>query len=146
MDNQEFDYTKVPKSYVHCLHEACTCHDKCLRFLAAKYAPGEAETYRCVNPNAVPADGTPCPFYASAERVRMAWGTSRLLDSLPYATALAVNRAVRALYPRTTYHRIRHHEQPILPEVQKKIEAIFARYGVETPPQYDCVTEEFRFD
>lgn len=141
-----FDYTRVPARYVHCFIDTCPRAGECLRRLTAKHIPADIPAVQAVNP-ASPQTGTEqCPHYQTLQKVTYAWGVAHLLDDLPYPTAVSINRAVRQLWPRTSYQRMARHERPIPPEQQRKIAAILVRYGIDTPPRYDYTTEEYNFE
>lgn len=142
---EAFDSKKVPARFVYCANENCPVGAVCLRRLAYTHVSKELATIHCVNLAALPADSATCPHFLPAIKVKMAWGTSHLLEGLPYEKALAINREVRALYPHTTFQRIRRQEKPITPQKQRQIDAIFQYYGIRTSPQYDRITEEYDF-
>ena len=99
---EEFDSKKVPARFVYCANENCPVGAVCLRRLAYTHVSKELATIHCVNLAALPADSATCPHFLPAIKVKMAWGTSRLLEGLPYEKALAINRDYPA--PRETHH------------------------------------------
>ena len=141
----DFDYAKVPYDYVHCFHHQCPRAAECLRHLAGLNIPADVPTVRCVSPSAWPEDAAKCPHYRTTQKVTLAWGASHMAEEVPYKQAVAIRHAVRRLWPKTTYFRINHHERPITPDMQRKIDRIFARLAPEAHPRYDCLTEEYDF-
>ena len=141
----DFDYTKVPNGYVHCFHHDCPRASECLRHLTGLNIPADVQTVRCVSPSAWPTAADKCPHYRSVQKVTLAWGTSHMAEEVPYKQAIAIRRAIRRLWPKTTFFRISHHERPITPDMQEMIARIFARKAPDAQPRYDYLTEEYDF-
>ena len=141
----DFDYSKVPSDYIHCFNHQCPRAAQCLRHLAGQYVPAGVPVVRCVNPSACSGDAGKCPYYCTTQKVTLAWGLKNLAEDVPYQQAIAIRRAVRRLWPHTSYARMQHHERPILPERQEEIERIFAKYAPGKHATYDYLTEEYDF-
>ena len=142
MDNG-FDYGLVPPKYAHCFNEACPYGKHCLRRLAAVHAPAGVEFVTCLNPAASPMGDTRCRHFRPADKIRLAWGVSRLCNEVPYGIARGLMTRVRHSFSKPTYYRILHQERPLSVEEQEKIAALFLREGVETAPLYDHYTENY---
>ena len=138
-------YELAPSGYSLCLRPECASAHSCLRHLAGLNIPADVPTVRCVSPSAWPEDAAKCPHYRTTQKVTLAWGASHMAEEVPYKQAVAIRNAVRRLWPKTTYFRISHHERPITPDMQRKIDRIFARLAPEAHPRYDCLTEEYDF-
>ena len=140
-----FDYTKVPSDYIHCFNHQCPRAAQCLRHLTGLNVPANVPIVRCLNPAAWPGEGKQCAYYCTTQKVTLAWGIKHLAEDVPYQQAIAIRRAVRRLWPHTSYARMQHHERPILPERQEEIERIFAKYAPGKHATYDYLTEEYDF-
>lgn len=142
---ETFDYARVPYDYTHCFNHDCPRAAECLRHLAGQHIPPSVRTVRCVSPSAWPAGDGACDSYQVAHKVTLAWGLSRLTQGVPYPQDKAIQRAVRQLWPHSSYARIRHLERPIQPDMQRKIESIFALYAPGARPTYESLTETYDF-
>ena len=49
-DTTTFDYTRVPRTFVHCFNNSCPRSAECLRHLAAENIPAEVRYVNIVNP------------------------------------------------------------------------------------------------
>lgn len=144
--SNNFDYTRVPFHYVHCLNQDCPRGGSCLRRLVALHIPKEVPAVMTVNPTLYPKDANRCRYFRSSEKRRYAWGISTLFDDIPYKQALMLKREIRDVYPKTTYYRILHQERPLSPEEQAGIAHIFTKNGVATAPAFNRYTEEYDWD
>lgn len=142
-----FDYAQVPFGYTHCFAaKGCPHATDCLRHLAAQAAPATVVTLHCINPAALPADKEQCPYYRPMRKITLAWGLVHLTDDVPYQQAMSIRSAVRGLWGRTTYYRVRSQERPITPDMQQRIATIFANHGITTvQPRYDRLSEAIDF-
>lgn len=140
------NYQSVPFNYVHCFHRECPRAKECLRHLVALNAPQSVTYIHTLNPAAYPKNPDRCPHFKPSAKVRLAWGLTGFYDNIPYRTAIALRRAIRAIYPKTTYYRLLNSERAISPKEQEKIAEIFVQFGITTPPTYDSYTEDYNWE
>lgn len=145
MTTRHFDYREVPYEFSHCFNHSCPRAAECLRHVAATYATNEVYFIKVVNPAAYPINPAKCPFFLHSERIRLAWGFSKLYDHIPYATAVKIRQAMRLQFARSTYYRMQNQERPVSPSEQETIAHIFAKNGITAPPEFDRYTYAYNW-
>ena len=131
------------RGYTMCLNAACPDRERCLRALLVDQIPAEQATIRVVSPAQYPASGERCPHLRPAQKVRIAWGMSRMFDDMTRLTAPRVRSAVVGHFGRNGFYRARRGDRPILPADQQAIKRIFLAHGIEADPVYDGFTEDY---
>ena len=97
-DTTTFDYTRVPRTFVHCFNNSCPRSAECLRHLAAENIPAEVRYVNIVNPRNIPAEGE-CPHFMPIIKVRIAWGVKELFDHVPHKEAVAMRKGGGGGFP-----------------------------------------------
>lgn len=143
--NEDFDYSHAPKAFIHCYHSQCRQAGHCLRRLAALHVPADVVCVSALSPNALPADGTGCPHFLSAEKVRIAWGIYGMFDNLPLKAARAIRKTLILHFSKTRFYRLQRKESYLTPAEQDYIRRVFRRYGVAEEPVYEFYTEEYQW-
>ena len=92
-----FDYGAVPYNFAHCFNDRCPKGEKCLRHLVAVHSTDLHSIISVVNPKCVPEEGNTCPFYKPVRKIRVAWGVTHLLDTVPHREEY-VARAFRSCH------------------------------------------------
>lgn len=141
--NDEFDYSKVPHGFVHCLQSQCPQAAACLRRLAAANAPRTLPAVQAVNPLSLPGDLAKCPYCLPVRKVRIAWGIKGILNRLPFEDARAIRRILIEHFTKTRFYRMQRKESCLLPDEQEYVRRLFLRYGVTEEPAYEYYTEEY---
>lgn len=134
-----FDYNQVPHDFVHCFNAQCPRAEECLRQLAGRNVQPSAMILRVVNPVMCPDAEGGFPQFRPIRKVRMAWGVREAIGRMPYKEGQYVVKALNRMYTKVTLNRITTHQRPLSPEEQKRIEALFARYGVTDGNVFDRV-------
>lgn len=142
MEN-DFDYKLIPAGFIHCFNARCPEAGGCLRHVAARYSAEAGRYIQVVNPACFPAGDTPCPDFKSAQKVRVAWGITNLLEKVPYRTARHLRKVMIFHFTKTLYYRYYRKEYGISPEAQLYIRKLFRQHGVQEEPVFDSYTEEY---
>lgn len=136
---ESFDYNQVPTYFVHCFNARCPRAGECLRQLAARHVTAVRPTLQVVNPAVWPAGDGACGQFHAIRQVRMAWGVRQAIGRMPYNEGRLVVKALNRMYTKVTLSRITNHERPLPPDEQKRIEALFASYGMTDGQVFDRV-------
>lgn len=136
---ENFDYNQVPGYFIHCFNAACPRAGECLRQLAARHVSAVRPVVQAVSPAVWPeGDGT-CGQFHPIRKIRLAWGVRRAIGRMPYNEGRLVVKALNRMYTKVTLNRITTHERALPPDEQRRIEALFARYGVTDGEVFDRV-------
>lgn len=139
----DFDYTLIPYGFTHCFNSRCPRAAGCLRQIAARYSTHAQRHIQVVNPAYYPVGDAPCPDFKSAEKIRVAWGITNLLEKVPYRTARHLRKIMIFHFTKTLYYRFFRKEYGISPEAQLYIRQLFLQHGVQEEPVFDSYTEEY---
>lgn len=138
----KFHTTNAPSaSFLYCLNDSCPRCATCLRCLAAHEVPAEVQSMKVVNPAAIPADTMLCPFFKEHSTLRLAWGFSTLLESLPVSAARQLAESLQERWNRTAYYRLRKGEQALTPTEQQDVADALREMGIDKEPVFDRYTE-----
>ena len=140
---KDFNYQTVPSSFAHCFNAECPQSATCLRALAAQHCASGVCFISTVNPNFYPKAGETCPYFKPNQKVRMAWGISRLFDAIPYRRATEMRRMLIGHFNKSHYYRVYRKEAPLTPADQQYISRLFKRDGIMEDPVFDLYTEEY---
>ena len=136
---ETFDYSQVPSYFIHCFNAQCPRAEKCLRQLAARYVTALRPVVQAVSPAVWEAEGNPCAYFRPIRCVRIAWGVRQAIGRMPYKEGQSVVKALNRIFTKATLNRITTCQRPLSPEEQKRIEALFASYGVTDGNVFDRV-------
>lgn len=142
MEN-DFDYKLVPSGFIHCFNSQCPQADSCLRHLAAKHSAAGSQFIVIVNPAHFPAEGNKCSNFLPKEKVRIAWGITRLLDDIPYRIARQMRKMMVSHFTKSLYYRYYRKEYGISPDGQRYIRELFRKQGIKEEPVFDSYTEDY---
>ncbi|WP_294630152.1 DUF6078 family protein [uncultured Bacteroides sp.] len=140
---EEAGSQSVPYNFVRCFNEQCPQASKCLRHIAAQNKTTDCFYISIVNPTHYPAAGEPCPYFKSANKIRMAWGMKRMLDRIPYEDAVSIRAQMIRRYGKTGYYRLYRGERGLMPKDQEYIRQLFRNKGIKDEPVYQSYTEEY---
>lgn len=143
-DTTTFDYTRVPRTFVHCFNNGCPRSAECLRHLAAENIPAEVRYVNIVNPRNIPAEGE-CPHFMPIIKVRIAWGVKELFDHIPHKEAVAMRKEVIAHFGKTHYYRMQRKEYSIKPDEQEYLRRVFRKHHVEEEPAFEYYTDDYQW-
>ena len=126
MDEKEllkkaFEYGNVPSLITYCFTEPCPMKDKCIHYLSGLYKNEKTDRGDAIFPNAL-KNGN-CKYFAPLRVVKMAWGF---------------------LGSKGQYYRYKLGQLKLLPEQQKYIKQLFARYGYKDV-EFEHFSEEIDF-
>ncbi len=134
-----FDYSRVPSYFIHCFNAQCPRAGECLRQLAARHVTALRPVVQAVSPAVWEAEGNPCAYFRPIRCVRIAWGVRQAIGRMPYKEGQSVVKALNRIFTKATLNRITTCQRPLSPEEQKRIEALFASYGVTDGNVFDRV-------
>lgn len=140
-------HSSIPRTFAHCLAEACPRKSQCLRWKAYELLPDNLqERILCINPKSVPTpQGVDCPHFVKMELQRYAKGMKRILDNVPHTNAMELKREMLEYFGRNGYYRSRSGERLITPEEQKEIRAMFVSRGLSGEIPFDEYVEQYQF-
>lgn len=133
------DYGQVPSYFVHCFNAACPRAGECLRQLAGRHVDASRAVVQAVSPAVWPAGGGACEWFKPMRLVRRAWGVREAIGRMPYRDGRLVVKALNQMYAKATLNRISNHLLPLDEVQQRRIETLFARYGVTGERVFDRV-------
>lgn len=140
-----FNYGAVPYNFAHCFNDRCPKGEKCLRHLVAVHSTDLHSIISVVNPKCVPEEVNACPFYKPVRKIRVAWGVTHLLDTVPHRDAVSLKNMLLGHFGRAMYYRFYRKEKYIAPEQQEYICRLFRQKGITEEPVFDSYTEEFEW-
>lgn len=143
--NDEFNYKSVPSGFAHCLQNKCSKAGKCLRNIAAQNVTTEYPYMTIVKPVCIPADGEQCPYFRPAEKIRVAWGVTRIFDNVPHKDATELKNRIIGHFGRSRYYRFYRKEYCITPEDQALIRKLFRQKGFQEEVSFDAYSEEYKW-
>lgn len=130
-------YSDVPTGYEHCLSQHCPKAETCLHRIAALCAADAGvETFTIYNPATLNEEGC-CKHYRCSSPILVKRGMSTFFDAMPHKASIGLRRTLEVHYGHTQFHRIRHGELDITPQMQAYIQRQMTELGIETPPAYD---------
>jgi len=130
-------YSDVPAGYEHCLSQHCPKAETCLHRIAAqRAADADVESFTAYNPATLGEDGS-CKHYRSSSPIQVKRGMSTFFDALPHKASIGLRRTLEVHYGHTQFHRIRHGQLDITPQMQAYIQHQLTELGIESSPAYD---------
>ncbi len=142
---EELNFAEAPYEYALCLNRQCPKAGHCFRQLLENIAPTNLEYWRVISPKHQADITGECPYYRPYGKMRYAKGFITALNSLPYKTMQSVVSQLMAHFGRRSYYRARKGERLLSYDEQQYIQAVFRKYGVETPIQFDGYEEDFNW-
>ncbi len=133
-----------PNNYLMCQNAHCSCAKNCLHYIAYENLDDTTDSLDMLNPKKF-NKSEKCMYFKPSEKVKVAWGLTKLLSMLPYESAKAIRKALISRFSKTRYYRYYRSELPIYPAAQKVIETVFQKYNITTPPVYDRFSEEYEW-
>ena len=130
MDEKEllkkaFEYGNVPSLITYCFTEPCPMKDKCIHYLSGLYKNEKTDRGDAIFPNAL-KNGN-CKYFA------------------PLRVAPTLRAEMRSyLGSKGQYYRYKLGQLKLLPEQQKYIKQLFARYGYKDV-EFEHFSEEIDF-
>ena len=143
--DENFDYSTVPHTFMHCTYTSCVQANDCLRYQAAQHATPSRESFSIVNPAQISGNGKKCRYFLADKKVRFALGFTRMLDNIPHRKAIAIRRELYSHFGKSTYYRVRNHERLIKPSEQNFIRQLFLRKEINEEPTFDTYIEQYEW-
>jgi len=134
---QEIVKEKMKRCFPPCFSDNCPLGEHCVRRQASHLVdtyPVVMNVVNLANPD-VAKEG--CPMYKSDEPVRMAYGFTGLLDQLPLRSGKRLMELLTRAYCRTHAYEMRSGTRPMLPAIQKQVEAWCREMKFEGPVTFD---------
>lgn len=145
MNDNKLKNKPVPFNYARCYNEQCPKASNCLRRVAALLTTADTSYISIVNPMCIPATGTDCPYFQTAEKIHVAWGISHLLDKVPYKDGTNMKQQLIGHFGKTLYYRFYREERFLSPADQNYIRQLFRRKGISEEPVFDSYTDEYNW-
>lgn len=139
------EHALAPYNFSRCFNAQCLKADTCLHRLAAIYDTAEHPHIHAINPLCIPADTEQCPYFRSAQKVRVAWGITHLFDDVPYKHLHPLKNQLITHFGRGKYYRFFRKESGLFPEDQEYICKSFQQYGIQENPAFDSYSDEYRW-
>ncbi len=136
---------ELPDYYTFCQNDSCPKANECLRNIFYKKHLSDNDTIRIVNPKRYTTTDSNCNYFASSQKIRMAWGIKNIFSSIPYDSARAIKSELIKYFGRTKYYRFYREELPVTPEEQAEIKRIFQKHGITQEQEYNRFSEEYNF-
>ena len=144
MDEKELKWADVPEGWALCYLHECPMRERCLRWQAARLAPGDLTVGRCVMPQAL--KGERCVCFAPMEKVRAARGFQHIYDQVLKDDYTFLRKSMtEMLSGKRYYYEYMRGQRPLSPEKQAQIRRLFASRGYEHQVQFDDYDESFAF-
>lgn len=139
----DFDYSIVPYTFLHCIKAECSLANDCLRHKVMKHVTIEQTGISIVNPIRIPENAENCNYFYPDRMSRFALGITHLLDNIPHTLAIEIKRELSVYFKKNTYYRIRNKERLIKPSEQELIRWIFIQKGITEEPVFDKYIEQY---
>lgn len=137
-------FTDVPHHWPICYQHDCPLANTCLRHHAAMEAPADLKHHECVLPGAYADDTRPC--FVEDKPIRMARGMTKMLPTDEPWKDTALRQNLEVIFGcHAQYYRYRAGRFLITPAQQKRVAALFRKFGIAKEPQYDHMEERYYF-
>lgn len=134
----------IPDDFRRCVVSGCAAAETCLRHVAYERSTEHDESFWTINPKAArPEDGTACPHYCSAAKVRMACGFKLALLSVPHGNVKRICDEISSRFCQRNYYHMRRGDRPLTPAEQQFVAEVLERYGARTPIEFDTYYDDF---
>ena len=141
--NYDF-FSNAPITFGLCSKSSCPSANDCLRGLAFRDLNDSREKVMSANPLMTDAGGAAvCSLYRPAEPVRVAYGFSNALDSVPKGNVRDVREAICQFVCQRNYYHLLRGEKPMLPDMQRTIAEILQHFGASAPIEFDRYKNQY---
>lgn len=125
------DYHLLDADFLHCHYEACSLSATCARYAASTLLrERRQDRYEVVNHYAI-AQLSTCPYFLADEKLRYAWGISRIFDELKHSDVQTAKYRVVTYLGQATYYHVKRHLRVLTPENQSQIRDIITSLGYD---------------
>lgn len=133
----EIDYSKYPKTYLHCFIAECNKKETCAHYIASQHLRKDDVMGNAVFPRALQSnDG--CKYYKQLKTFTAAWGFDKLFENVKYKDMSAIRKAIKEyLGGNGTYSRYKRGERLLTPVQQNWIINLLKNYGYTENLQFD---------
>lgn len=138
------DLKNIPNDFRRCVVDGCPAVATCLRHVAYDESTEADKSIWVINPkSARPDEGTACPHYCSAAKVRMARGFKLALLSVPHGNVKRICDEISQHFCQCNYYHMRRGDRPMTPAEQQFIAEVLERYGARTPIEFDSYYDDY---
>ena len=136
MENKEL-IKNLGTNITMCFLEGCPRADKCVKHLAYEMMGDQKEYGSTVMPSSLKENGE-CDMFSEAVIKRYAKGATHIYDEVKMKHYGTIKGAVKGILGgRSSYYRSINGERLISEEEQKRIAAVFRKYGYDTDNLFD---------
>lgn len=138
----ESAWSAAPNDFMRCANTDCKAAEGCLRACVWREAVTDAVAVPTLNPR-LAVGGDECPYYRSAEPVRMARGFKHLQSRMLPGEYEAFRQKCIARFGRTIFYRFRNGEKALSPGDQEVVSNEAARVGMKGNYSFDTYYETY---
>ena len=143
MNNKTFSQ-KAPCGYGHCFYSECVAANQCLRNLATQTISSDEVNVTIINPALVrPDNGSTCPYFHEAKRIRIPYGFKRTLNNLTRADAATVRSTLIAKFSYKAYYNYLNGTRRMPEERLETVIKTLQKHGASAPVEFDRYEENF---
>ncbi len=144
--SNRFDFSDVPSWYALCTNSLCPFQGRCLRFMAARYAPANVETALCVLPKALNEKENKCRWIDPMKVVVMAAGFEHLYDRVMKKDYTTMRKGITTyLHGTKSYYEYKRGDRVLSPEQQKWINDYVSSFGYDWEVIFDRYFESYNY-
>ena len=137
-------FSNSPVTFGLCFKSGCASADNCLRRLAFRDLNDSREKVIGVNPLIADTAGAGvCSLYRPAEPVRVAYGFSKALATVPKGRVKDVQRTICHNVCRRNYYYLLKGDKPLLPDMQRYVEDVLQQFGASVPVEFDRYESQY---
>ena len=143
---EDFEYSQVPKRYLHCFNAQCPRSANCLRFQVTFCAGRDIISFPTLNPAYIAGREDECLFFRPNRISRFALGITHLYDNLPHAKAVEIKKILFDHFRRSMYSRIFTKKRLLSPKEQDFIRQVFIQKNIQEEPLFDEYFEKYDWE
>lgn len=137
----------IPVDFRRCVAADCKAAELCLRHQAFAASNDADKDFWVINPKAArPEDGTDCPHYCNAAKVRMARGFKHALLSVPHGNVKSICDEISQYFCQRNYYHMRRGDRPMTPAEQEIVSSVLEKYGACTPIEFDAYYDDYLWE
>lgn len=144
MEEEPFDYSKVPGHFGMCVVENCSKSTTCLRRIVYNHVPADIVFLPILNPrNIVKMLPDKCEYYCSNKKIRYAKGFLCTTELLPVRVSATFRYRMIGSWGFRRYYQKRKGETLLSPFEQKQVVALAKELGLNQQEYFDAYVEAY---